>query len=208
MTFSLNKLELFFLFSIVLFVYNPSKAQFKTVISKINGKVVASDSIVLRNAFIYNSSTHQKTRTNSKGDFSLLLRAGDTIYFGYPGYKSKKMFFIKKPTHSDYSILIVLNIDNDAIYNNYILSRSHEVFNKDIKNIDNGIIIRSSNLNKLAPIKLNPHGDTTKYAPNGFQSPISYFYNEFNKKAVQQRKLKRIREYRKEQMAKDSINNK
>ncbi|MFA6924036.1 MAG: hypothetical protein WC223_07255 [Bacteroidales bacterium] len=191
----------YLLFFIAVFLkFSFAGAQSNYYFSKIYGSVLTYDSVPLSNTTVYNISRGEKTITNNKGQFSIMMGRNDTVYFIYPGYISKKMYFVKDITHQVYSILIVLNIDRNLFIKNYILSKNRDDDKYNIfKKPNNG-----SNLYVLPSIILKEGGSNAPYKPSAFANPISYFYEQFNKQARHRKKLKKIRNYRLQKMAEDT----
>jgi len=107
------------------------------------------------------------------------------------------MYFIKDNKNcNSYSVRILLNVDNDYLIRRIVSGEWKEDNFKYKNSTDENNIMRKPLIIKGLNDKVI---SSEPYKPS-ISSPISYFYEKYNKKAKQQRKLRKIKDYRLKQM--------
>ncbi|MDH3381238.1 MAG: carboxypeptidase-like regulatory domain-containing protein [Flavobacteriaceae bacterium] len=180
----------FLLFSIIVF------SQEKEKIKQLKGQIIHSESKEpLPNAHIINLNTVIGTTTDNKGNFELNTVANDTIYVSYLGFQSIK-----------------IKVTNDLLKGNEVIISLHET-TQEIKEV----VVKSHKLIGVLEIdaKNIPKDLYTRIHINGIAQtyevgvaraksydspvaaifqPIDFFYNQFGKKPVQLKKLRKLKE--------------
>ena len=180
----------FLLFSIIIF------SQEKEKIKQLKGQIINNKSKEpLQNAHIINLNTVIGTVTDSKGNFELNTIANDTIYVSFLGFQSIK-----------------IKITNDLLKGNEVIISLHEkaqeikeVVVKSHKLV--GVLeIDAKNIPKDLYTRIHIDGISQTYEIGGSRArsydspiaaifqPIDFFYNQFGKKPVQLKKLRKLKE--------------
>lgn len=180
----------FLLFSIVVF------SQEKEKIRQLKGQIIQSESKEpLPNAHIINLNTVIGTTTDNKGNFELNTVANDTIYVSYLGFQSIK-----------------IKVTNDLLKGNEVIISLHET-TQEIKEVVVkshkliGVLeIDAKNIPKDIYTRIHIDGIAQTYEvgvarAKSYDSPVAaifqpidFFYNQFGKKPVQLKKLRKLKE--------------
>lgn len=162
----------------------------------LKGQIIESETkSPLQNAHIINLNNVLGSVTDSKGYFELSTSVNDTLYISYLGYQSIK-----------------LKITNDLLKGNEVVISLHEkpqeikeVIVKSHKLI--GVLeIDAKNIPKDSYTRIHIDGIPQTYEIGGARSksydspvaaifqPIDFFYNQFGKKPLQLKKLRKLKE--------------
>lgn len=171
-------------------------SQEKEKITRLKGQIIHSESKApLQNAHIINLNTVVGTITDSKGNFELTTVANDTIFISFLGFQSIK-----------------LKVTNDLLKGNEVVIALHET-TQEIKEV----VIKSHQLIGVLEIdaKNVPKDRFTRIHIDGLAQtyevgtprarsydspiaaifqPIDFIYNNFGKKPLQLKKLRKLRE--------------
>lgn len=163
---------------------------------QLKGQIIHSESkLPLQNAHIINLNTVIGTITDAKGNFELNTVANDTIYISYLGFQSIK-----------------LKVTNDLLKGNEVVISLHEI-SEEIREVVVkshkliGVLeIDAKNVPKDRYSRIHIDGIPQTYeigAPRqksydspvaAIFQPIDFFYNQFGKKPIQLKKLKKLKE--------------
>ncbi|MDP2088610.1 MAG: carboxypeptidase-like regulatory domain-containing protein [Flavobacteriaceae bacterium] len=171
-------------------------SQEKEKLKQLKGQIIHSESKApLQNAHIINLNTVTGTITDSKGNFELNTAANDTIYVSYLGFQSIK-----------------LKVTNDLLKGNEVVISLHET-TQEIKEVVVkshkliGVLeIDAKNVPKDRYTRIHIDGIPQTYEVGAARAksydspvaaifqPIDFFYNQFGKKPVQLKKLRKLKE--------------
>ncbi|MDP3353582.1 MAG: carboxypeptidase-like regulatory domain-containing protein [Flavobacteriaceae bacterium] len=180
----------FLLFSIIIF------SQEKEKIKHLKGQIIHNETKEpLQNAHIINLNTVIGTITDSKGNFELNTVANDTIYVSFLGFQSIK-----------------IKITNDLLKGNEVIISLHET-TQEIKEVVVkshkliGVLeIDAKNIPKDLYTRIHIDGISQTYEvgvarAKSYDSPVAaifqpidFFYNQFGKKPLQLKKLRKLKE--------------
>jgi len=155
----------------------------------------------LQDVSIYNKTQHKQYITGADGKFSLAVNEGDTIKFQKLGYGSK-FYYFKSFLHAEnYSVQVLMNTDTLHLKTFVVKSLTRE---KEIQNLFMNSYIRDSlrMINYLKKLYAQQNKSTLNNLVDFGQSPISFIYDSFTKKARNNRKIERAREIIRQNKAK------
>ena len=165
-------------------------------LKQLKGQIIHNESkLPLQNAHIINLNTVIGTVTDNKGNFELYTATNDTIYVSYLGFQSIK-----------------IKVTNDLLKGNEVVISLHEttqeikeVFVKAHKLV--GVLeIDAKNVPKDLYTRIHIDGIPQTYEVGVAKSksydspvaaifqPIDFFYNQFGKKPLQLKKLRKLKE--------------
>jgi hypothetical protein len=171
-------------------------SQEKEKIIRLKGQIIHSETKApLQSAHIINLNTVVGTVTDYKGNFELSTATNDTIYVSYLGFQSIK-----------------LKITNDLLKGNEVVISLHEttqeirevvvklhkligVLEIDAKNVpkDNYSRIHIDGLPQTYEVGI-PRSKSYNSPVAAIFQPLDFIYNQFGKKPVQLKKLKKLKE--------------
>jgi len=194
----------YFIF-ILLIQFNYSLAQYITMPNyKLSGEVMdEGDSLKgMSDVSIYNKTQKKTYVTNFDGRFNISVNEGDTIRFHKLGYGRKFYYFKSILNAENYSIQVLLNNDTIRLKTFVVKSLTRE---KEIKNLFMNSYIRDSlrMISYLRKLQAQQNKSTILKLQDLSQSPISFIYDTYSKKARNNRRIERARQIIKENQQKD-----
>ncbi len=191
--FVLNSCIFFSLFGL----YAQSKVVFK-------GKII--DFLIsqpLENTYIHNLTTGATVFTNEKGDFSLGIKAYDTIVITRVGYNPEFVIMNDSLLHLKDRAYIRLLMKSIMLREVKIYAiKPYPLFKKEMAKKQDSTNIDDMNLSKEEKAKIandqNTGGNILAHTP--LAHPFSFFYEQYSRKAKMQRQYNELMEHQEEIM--------
>ncbi len=165
-------------------------------IKNLKGRIISvTDKKPLQSAHVINMNTADGTITNSDGEFSIPVKANDTIHISYIGYQSIKLKITKDLLKgNELEIAIhekVVNIDEVTVKVHNLIG----VLEIDAKNVpkDQFSRIHIDGLPQAYEVGRPQTKDYTSLSGALF-NPLDFWYQKFGKKPKELKKLKKLKE--------------
>jgi hypothetical protein len=162
----------------------------------LKGRIISvTDKKPLQSAHVINMNTADGTITNSDGEFSIPVKANDTIHISYIGYQSIKLKITKDLLKgNELEIAIhekVVNIDEVTVKVHNLIG----VLEIDAKNVpkDQFSRIHIDGLPQAYEVGRPQTKDYTSLSGALF-NPLDFWYQKFGKKPKELKKLKKLKE--------------
>lgn len=180
------------LFFFISFCVNLTAQEKKNILQ---GIVVGSEKKgkPISDVIISNLSSKETFMNENDGSFKVSIKDGDTLRFKKLGYHTQFYFFKKIFEAENYSVQIVLTSDTLSLKPFVYKSLSRE---KEIQNDFMNAFIRDSlrMVDYLKKLQMEASKSFTQKAIESFNSPVTFIYDQFGRKARQRNKIERYRQ--------------